>query len=410
MLVAMATSVAGAQPSQQSQQQGLSLATAQPLFPENVTATGRVQPLVSARISARVSGHLVELGTTEDGRMLDAGMTVKAGQVLFKLNETTFRNTVAIAEAQLQSAKATLANLTAPTRAERMEQLRQALAELDARVADRQREELRYKRLVEEEKTLPVRRLEEVQTELTALRAQRAAAEARLAEADKGPTPTEIAVVQARVQEAEAALQVARNDLRDATIRAAFDGVITQRFKSPGDYMTSMPPTEVFELVAADKLEAELRLPEAYLAAVQAGKTQVTLQSPLLAKALTVPVSRVVTAIDAGKGTFTLRVAIPTEPPSGLVPGAFVTGDVRIGDQGRGVIVPLRAVVQTADKAAVFVAQEGRMVKRVVEVGERLTESAVVQSGLARGERVLVGPAEALVDGSALPEYLKAGK
>jgi multidrug resistance efflux pump len=399
-----------AEPPAAREQQGLSLATAQPLFPEKVTATGRVEPLISARISARVSGHLVEIGTTEEGLMLDAGMTVKAGQILFKLNETTFRNAVAMAEAQLHSAKAALENLTAPTRTERMEQLRQVVAELDARVADRQREESRYKRLVEEEKTLPVRRLEEVQTELAAIRAQRAAATARLAEAEKGPTPTEIAVVQARVYETEAAVQTAQSDLRDATIRAAFDGMITQRFKSPGDYMTNMPPTEVFELVAIDRLEAELRLPEAYLMAVQAGKTQVTLQSQLLVSSLTLPVSRVVTAVDPGKGTFTLRVTIPTEPRSGLVPGAFVTGDVLIGDQGRGVIVPLRAVVRTADGTAVFVAQDGKMVKRVVEVGERLTESAAVRSGLTRGERVVIGPAETLVDGAALPEYLKAGK
>jgi HlyD family secretion protein len=414
VLVAMAVAAIGTPAAAQQQPpkepQGLSLATAQPLFPEKVTATGRIQPLVSAQISPRVSGHLGSLGKTQDGQSLDAGMRVKAGDVLFVLNETTFRNGVAIAEAQMNSAKASLENLTAPTRTERMEQLQQALAELDARLADRQREEQRYNRLVEEEKTLPARRLEEVQTEVTVLKALRHAAAARLAEAENGPTPTEIAMGQARVREAEAALKMAQDDLRDSTVRAPFDGVITQRYKSPGDYLPMMPPTYVMELVADEKMEAEFKLPEAYLGAVRAGKTQVILQSPLLAKALTLPVARVVTAIDMSKGTFTIRVAIPNGPPSGLVPGAFVTGDVLVGDQGRGVIVPLRAIVPAGGEAAVFVAKDGKMNRRVVEVGERLTESAVVQSGLNRGEQVLVGPAGAMKDGAALPSYLKVGK
>ncbi len=406
LVVLVAAPLAGAQP----QQQGLSLATAQPLFPEKVTATGRVLPVISARIGARVSGRLASLGTAEDGQMLDVGMAVKAGEVLFRLDETTFRNMAMIAEAQLDSARATLANLMAPTRAERIEQFRQAVAELDARLADKQREEQRYKRLVEEEKTLPIRRLEEVQTEVMALKALRLAAGARLQEAENGPTPTEIAMAQARVHEAEAALKMAQDDLRDATVRAPFDGMITERFKSPGDYMTNMPPTEVFEVTAPDRLEAELRLPEAYLTAVQAGKTPATLQSPLLAKALTLPVSRVVAAVDRAKGTFTMRVTIPAEPRSGLVPGAFVTAAVQVGDQGRGVIVPLRAIVQNGPQAIVFVSQDGKMVKRAIEVGERLTESAVVQSGLAAGEAVLVGPVESMRDGATLPEYLRAAK
>lgn len=392
------------------QSQGLSLAIAQPLLPDKITATGRIRALTCAQISPRVSGHLLEMGTGEDNQPLDVGMVVKAGQVLFRLNETTFRNAVAIAEAQMCSAKANLDNLTAPTRAERMEQLRQGLAELDARLADRQREHTRYKRLVEEEKTLPARRLEEVQTELAALQAQRQAASARLAEAEHGPTPTEVAVAQARVREAEAALKIAQNDLCDATLKAPFSGVITQRFRGPGDYLPSMPPTTVLELVATDKLEADLCLPEAYLSAIQAGKTRVALHSTLLKAPLMLPVSRIVSAIDAASGTFTVRIAVPADRCSELVPGAFITADVQMDNQARGVIIPLRAIHQGDTQVSVFVAENGKMARRTVVLGDRLTESAVVQSGLTPGDQVIVGPAEAMADGTLLPDYLKSAK
>ena len=393
-------------PAPAEESQTLTLAEAQPFAANTLTATGRVQPLVCAKIGARVSGPIAEFGKDANGAMLDAGMSVKAGDVLFRLEETTFRNAVSAADAALNSAQANLDNLTAKTRPERLEQLRQAVAELDVRVADREREEQRFRRLVEEDKTLPAKRLEEVQTELAVLKTQRKTAQARLEEADNGPTPSEIAVVQARVREANVALKTARDDRNDSTVRAPFDGLITQRYKSPGDYVSGNPHTDVLELVRLDKLEVELRLPETYFRLVQAGQTPVALRSALLERELKTTVGRVIASIDPATGTFAVRVPIPPEQSRGIAPGAFVTAELKLDSQPLGVLVPLRALVEKDGQAAVFVARDGRMVRQAVEVGDRLTESAVVKSGVNRGEKVLVGPADALKDGAPLPEYL----
>jgi multidrug resistance efflux pump len=384
----------------------LTLVEVQPLHPQSVTVTGRIRAVASARISPRVSGHIVEIGTDDSGRLLDAGMTVKAGQVLCRLDTTTRRNGVAAAEAALKSAQAVLANLKAPTREERMEQLREAIGELDVRLADRQREEERYRRLVEQEKTLPARRLEEVQTEVSSLKSLKKVAEAKLREAQNGPTKTEIAVADARVTEAEAALKSTQDDLRDSALKAPFAGQITHRFKGVGDYIPNMPPTDIFELVCTDKLEAELRLTEAYYGAVQSGKTKVVLRSPLLKSALTASIDRIVADIDTTKGTFAVRVLIPPDGCGGLANGAFVVAEVGLDGQAHGFIVPLRALVQAGGQAAVFVAENGKMVRRPVELGDRLTEGVVVKSGLAAGQKVVVGPADALQDGAPLPEHL----
>jgi hypothetical protein len=99
---------------------------------------------------------------------------------------------------------------------------------------------------------------------------------------------------------------------------------------------------------------------------------------------------------------------VPASQRDGIVPGAFLTAEVRLEGQPLGVLVPLRALVEKEGAAAVFVARDGKMVRQAVEVGDRLTESAVIKSGLNRGEKVLVGPAEALKDGAPLPAYLVA--
>lgn len=405
-IILLVAALAAAPSARAEEPSRLTLAEVQPAGVATVTTSGRVQALVSARIGARVSGTIVEFGKNAAGGMLDAGMTVKAGDVLFRLDETTFRNTLGSAEAALKSAQAAVANLTAKTRPEKLEQLRQGLAELDARMADRQREEERFRRLVEVEKTLPAKRLEDVQTEVAVLRALHRAAQAKLDEAEHGPTATEIAVAQAQAHQAEAALKTAQDDLRDTTVRAAFDGVIARRMLSPGDYCTGTPHTEVLELVSMDKLEVELRLPEAYYCLVEPDKTQVTLRSPLLKSELKLPVTRVVAKIDATCGVFPVRVAIPPESRNGLVPGVFVSADVSVDARGAGVIVPIRALVMQGAKAAVFLAVDGKMVRREVELGDKLTESAIVKTGLEAGQKVVVGPAGALKDGAALPGYL----
>lgn len=366
----------------------------------SITATGRIQAVKAAKIGPRISGRLAEFDETPAGA-LDVGMSVKKGQKLFVLDQSTFENAVLLAEAQLASAKAYLANLVAPVREEKMEQLKQEVTQLAVRSADKAKERDRYKRLVEEEKTLPPRRLEEVEVDLAALQAQKAAAEARFNEAQRGPTPSEIAVASARVKEAEAALQIARDDLRDATVTAPFDGVITQRFKSVGDYIASTPPTDVLELVNLDKLEAEIAIPEIYLPALQEKQNTITIKTALLSKPLVLPVTRVVEQVDASHGTFVARVAIPADARGRLVPGAFITAEIPLAGAG-GTLAPARAVMMQDGKPYLFVAKDGKMQRRDVSLGEKLSEGVIVSAGLSDGETVVMGPSAQLADGKDL--------
>ena len=329
------------------------LAEARPVCAAETTATGRVLPLFSARLGCRLSAQVVSWGADEAGRPLDVGMRVKAGQLLFAVESDTFRARVAAAEAALASASA-------------------QVPDLEARLADRLTDEARYRRLVEVDKTVPLKRLEEVRLGVESLRQQ-------------------IKAAKAQVQGAQAALDSARLDLRDTEVKAPFDGTVTKRMKGLGDHLAGAPLVEVLELTTTDRLEAELRLPEAYLAQVVPGKTEVALSGTQLQAELALPVTRVVPQVDAATGTFAVRVAIPAEKAGGIVPGAFVTGRLRL-QSGADMVVPLRAVVRDAAGAAVMVSENGKLVRRAVELGSELTEGVVVKSGLKPGEQVAANP------------------
>jgi multidrug resistance efflux pump len=389
--------------------QPLTLVTAQSVTANTVTATGRLQPVITARLSPRVSGQMVELGTDAQGRRLDAGMMVTKAQVLFRLDDTTYANHLAAAQAGLESATAGLDNLKAKTRPEVLEQLRQAVAELELRIANQEKDVARYTQLVNVDKTMPEKRLEDVVLEMNRLKAQRKSAAARLEEAENGATKTEIAVAEARVKEAQVAVKTAQDDVRDTVMKAPFDGMIARRMKSPGDYIASAPPTEVMEVVSLQELEVEFRLPEMYLGRIEEGKTAVKLSSALLQSTVDTTVTRIIREIDPAKGTFACRTAVTAGQRVGLMPGAFVTAQIVLAQGVSDVVVPQRAVVPEGAKASVFVAADGKMKRVPVEVGDKLTEGILIKSGLKAGERVVVGPVEMLKDGGNLPEYLVKG-
>jgi len=389
---------------------GLSLHPVQALRSGEVTATGRAVAQSTASVGSRLAAAIVSWGKNEKGQTLDVGMSVKAGQALFSIDQSTFKTRLESARASLASAQAALDNLVAPMRKERLEVLRAAVAELSAQVKDRERNEARFRQLAEVDRTVPIKRFEEAQLDLELQRNQLRAAQARLDEALAGPTRTEIAMAESRVKEMQAMVAAAELDLRDTVILAPFDGVITRRSKGLGDYIAGAPFVEVLELTTVDQLEADLRLPESYLQQVTAGSTRLSLHSPLMKCALDLVVSRVVPDIDTQRGTFRIRVSIPAQERCGLVPGAFVTAVLNFDGANAGVVAPQQAILSEGGKFYVLVARDGKMRRQAVELGDRLTEGVVVKSGLQAGDNVVVGPAGELKDGAQLPDYLRQGK
>jgi len=73
---------------------------------ERVTATGTLQPVITSPVGAQVSGIVWKLHA-------DYNSTVKAGDLLVELDPALFRNSVALATAQLAQARADLASTRA---------------------------------------------------------------------------------------------------------------------------------------------------------------------------------------------------------------------------------------------------------------------------------------------------------
>lgn len=364
---------------------------------------GHVVAIHSARIGARVSGRIETFGKDDSGRTLDVGSHFSEGAELFTLDRDALSAAVRAAQASEARARAALADLLAGTRPERIAGLVAGVADVTARLDEAKADLERYRRLVLEDKTAAPKKLEEAQTRVRVLEAERDRAQASLDEARAGATPTAIELAKAAVAEAEARTHMAQIDLDDAVVRAPFSGTVTQKNRGIGDYVTPAPFIEVLEFISTDDLEVEADIVESLFAQIVESETQIEIHTDLLTKPLTTVISRRVGAVDPATGTFRIRAAIPREAAIRLAPGAFLRLTLATDSRAKRLLIPNSAVMSESDGKYVFVAKDGVMRRTRVEISDTLSEGAIVKSGLAASDRVVIGPRGSLADGKSIP-------
>ena len=95
------------------------------------------------------------------------------------------------------------------------------------------------------------------------------------------------------VSAAEARKTLTAEALRDTEIRAPFSGMVVERFVSAGEYVR--PDSQVVTLVDVDSLRVELTVPEADVAAGQAGDDR-SISAPPRAATAALPAARSATS------------------------------------------------------------------------------------------------------------------
>jgi membrane fusion protein (multidrug efflux system) len=70
---------------------------------------------------------------------------------------------------------------------------------------------------------------------------------------------------------AEENLQRAKANLKEATIRAPYNGVVTKRLVHPGEAVNAAPVTKVLEMESIDTLYVEFSVPQVQMAKLQVG-------------------------------------------------------------------------------------------------------------------------------------------
>ena len=231
------------------------------------------------------------------------------------------------------------------------------------------------------------------------IREQLAAGEAQLKQAEteylrakqlfetKATTEQALTAAESMFNSARAQVERVKVMLTYAQILSPIDGVVTDRRIEVGDLAN---PGQVL-LAVYDPLRMRLEAPVPVRLLPRLAlndKVEISLDYP--AKTLKGQVTEIVSEIDPLSRTRQVRVHLD-DATGEILPGTF--GKLWVDDDSRpGVLVPAHAVYRVGQLTWVQVVENGRVIRRVVTIGQQHHDRVEILSGLEGGEVLLAEP------------------
>ncbi len=207
---------------------------------------------------------------------------------------------------------------------------------------------------------------------------------------------------EAQFRGAEAAAAYADKRLREATVRAPFDGVVAKRLVQGGDRLGD--GGGMFRIVNTAELELEANVPGEAVGAVRVGSPVVLAASGLEDVAIRGRVARVNTTADPATRQVRLYVTVPNRDGR-LFGDIFASGRVQLGHVTGVLAVPTTGIRTGTDGAtyAWFIVN-GAAERRPVTAGLRdeVRDLVEVVGGAKEGETIITGPIETLTQGQRI--------
>ena len=300
--------------------------------------SGSLAPDREATVRAEVGGTVLET-------LVDQGTRVSAGTVLARLDDTAIREAFLSARSGMTAAQAS---------------------------ADIAKRELERAQKLVEAGAIAARDVE------NASRASTAAA--------------------SMLADARSRLTAAQEQLNKTTIRAPFAGVVSVRSVNAGDLAT--PGAPLFTIVDPSSMRLEGSVPTEQVSSVRLGMPVTFTVQGYPGRTFTGRITRINPVADPATRQVRFVASIPNQGNT-LVGGLFAEG--RVASESRTApVVPMTAIDQRSTTPMAMRIRKGRAERVTVGLGLRdaATETVEIVSGLAAGDTVLLGAAQAVDQGA----------
>ncbi len=333
-------------------------------------ASGYVVPRRRATVSSKITGKIVEV-------MVEEGLEVRQGQILARLDDATPRRRLALAQAQLESA-------------------RSQLDETAVRIAEG--------RLDLERQVSLTRSAVGSQADLDRAQASLDALEARHRTG------------QIEVKVAQRQIELRRQDLEDTIIRAPFDGIAVTKNAQPGEMISPVSAgggftrTGIGTLVDMTSLEIEVDVNETYINRVQTGQRITAVLDAYPGWQIPASVITIVPTADRQRATVRVRIGFDQLDPRILpdmgVKVSFLDSAPPVtADQPRKrLLMPAAALIADSENDEVWVVEAGHVRRQSIDVGPRSGDTIEIRGGLSEGQKVVISGGEALADGDEVSD------
>jgi RND family efflux transporter MFP subunit len=325
-------------------------------------------------LSAQAEGQVSRI-------VADLGDRVVAGQALIELDREKLQYSVDQQAAAFARALAKYgaSDVTQLPAIEDTPDVQKAFAELEqARQASERAKELGRREL------LPKQALDDAEATLRAMQASYASALQNAKD------------LRAEIDASSASVKLAQRQLRDASIRAPFDGYVQKRLVQLGEYVKLQSP--VISVVRMDPLKLTAEIPEKMAPWVSVGQPVELRVDAYPDAPVTGTISRISPAVNTATRAFSFEARVPNNKAL-LKPGTFARVHIESGRVDRVMTVAYTALQYRYGVNRVFVVDGDHLVEREIRVGDRLGERIEVLEGVKPGESIASRDVEKLVDG-----------
>ncbi|MGZ4859096.1 MAG: efflux RND transporter periplasmic adaptor subunit [Candidatus Angelobacter sp.] len=213
-------------------------------------------------VSFKVTGRIADLPIEE-------GQSVKAGELLARLDNDDYNQQVAVDEATARVRHSQLALGLAGSRLQEVEAGRQAVVDAQADLDQKKKDYERYQRLYEKDEVTAQAR-DQAATSVTRAQAALTRSQQIYNQLLEGTRKEQLAVDRANLNQARENLGMSRIRLNYTVLRAPFDGVVLVRQVEMGEVVA--PGTPIVTLADLHQVWVRVYLPETDLGRVHLGQ------------------------------------------------------------------------------------------------------------------------------------------
>jgi len=340
----------------------------------------------TVEVRGRVEGYIEKW-------LFTPGSEVKAGQVLYILDQRPYEAAVQQAKGNLHQSQADLEF------ARRQVSLLQAEAALATAQANRVKARQDYERLQPLVKADAASQ-QDLDAAVASLAASEAGVKANQANVEQTAlsTRTQIAAFEGKVEALKGALRTAELNLQYGTIRAPISGRIGDSLIPVGGLVTPNAARPLTTIVPLDPVWVRFKVTESeYLSWARDGRTTPGGDPPLtllLADNTEYSwkgrIENSLNQVDPKTGTLELQARFPN-PKRTLLPGQFGRVRVQLRSRANAIAIPQKAVQQLQSMQTVYVVgADNRVSARPVTTGPKVGERWVIERGLQAGDRIVV--------------------
>jgi HlyD family secretion protein len=335
-----------------------------------VLGAGTLEARVKTIISPRIQERLAEV-------LVDQGDAVKSGQLIARLDDAETKQQVAIAEATLAAARATV---------------------------ERMRSDEARAQAVLKQAQLDHRRSTELLAGKIAAQADfdKTSEALHVAEADLKRAQSAIVEAESQAFTAEKTRLYQKEHLAFTEMRSPFDGLVTRRDRDPGGIV--VPGASILQLVATNEIWVSAWVDETAMTGLKAGQPARVVFRSETAKSRAGEVARLGREADRETREFVVDVRVKDLPENWTI-GQRAEVFIETGRKSSVVLLPAQFVRWRENKAGVFVNDHGQARWRGVTLGLRGLQSVEVTQGLSAGEqtvRPVEGQKQPLTDGQRI--------